>query len=304
MKKLVSVLAALALFGYAGIAFASAPATYHLNITPDSGPDYVGDIATPTLDGTTVNLFGLDSTTGAPITYHLNQGFYNSGGQLDVILPITGVVGLNDYLNDYNGVKFPFLYTAMANATSSLNTAISMLGVLQGVVNGLPAALNIPSFMGNNASTTPFIASSTQNGFMSLADKVKLDSMGAWVASTTSRSLVTGTGATGFLVSSSRNTTVHYNVRVTTTASIAGNAEGYVALEVSPTNSATSTDWVEDGRCGNSQTLSLAITLQSVQGTTCQLSTDLPAGYYAKLRSVTTTGTVSFGYVSGREVLK
>lgn len=155
------------------------------------------------------------------------------------------------------------------------------------------------------ATSTTKLASGSVNGFMSSSDKTKLDGLsGTWSWSSPSRSIVTGTGATGFQPSSTRNATIRENVKVTTTASIAGNADGYVALEVAPTNSATAGDWIEAGRCGNSQALTLAITLQSVQGTTCQLTADVPPGYYAKLRSVTTTGTVSYAFVSAQEVLK
>lgn len=190
-----------------------------------------------------------------------------------------------------------------------LNSDVYTTGIsnVNDAMSALSASLNISTFMGNNASTSPFIASSTKNGFLSTTDKSKLDAMAAnlpWSWSTPSRSIVTGTGATGFQVSSTRNATIRENVTVTTTASIAGNAGGYITLEMAPTNSATAGDWVEVGRCGNSQALTLAITLQSVQGTTCELTADVPAGYYSKLRSVTSTGTVTFAFVSAQEVLK
>lgn len=299
IKLAVASACAFLLFGMAGVAFAITPATYHINVSPDSGPDYVADITAPPLDGS-FNLIGFDRTTNAPRIITLGSSWNNSYGDLQVSNVTSGQIqGLdNFYFN--NNVSMDYLYSTLASATSSLSS-------LSSYVFGLPTAVNIATFMGSNGSTTPFIASSTQNGFLSFTDKIKLDSLSAplaWSGSTSSRSIVTGTGATGFQVSSTRNATVNYNVKVTTTASIAGNADGYVALEIAPTNSATSTDWVEVGRCGNSQALTLAITLQSIQGTTCQLSTDLIAGSYAKLRSVTTTGTVSFAYVSGRETLK
>lgn len=307
MKKVLSVLAgAILLFGSAGIAFASNPVSYHFGtITPPSGPDYSADLVSPAFDGTTAYLIGFDPVTGDLQKYWLNSGLFNSGGQIDAIVPITNVVGLNDYINDFNGVKFPFLYSAIGSATSSIFSINSALGTLSTTVSNLATPLNIAVFMGSNASTSPYIASSTQNGFLSYTDKVKLDSINtSWVSTTTARSLVTGTGATGFQVSSTRNATGKYNVKVTTTASIAGSADGYIALELAPTNSATPTDWIEEGRCGNSQALSLAIALQSVQGNTCQLVADIPAGYFAKLRSVTSAGTVSFTSLTSRETLK
>lgn len=306
MKKVLSFLAgAILLFGSTTLALADTPLVFHLGTTTTNVGDIPTDLTAPAFDGTTSYFLGFNQSTGAPMMYRLNSGLFNSGGQIDVVLPITNVVGLNDYINDFNGVKFPFLYSSIASATSSISSLSSSLSSLSATVAALEPAVDIAAFMGNNASTSPFIASSTKNGFLSTADKVKLDAMSAsWVSTSTTRSLVTGTGATGFQVSSTRNSTGKYNVKITTTASIAGNADGYIALEIAPTNSATSTDWIEEGRCGNSQVLTLAITLQSVQGTTCQLVADIPSGYYAKLRSVTTTGTVSFTSVSSRETLK
>lgn len=115
-------------------------------------------------------------------------------------------------------------------------------------------------------------------------------------------SLVTGTGATGFQVSSTRDTSVNYNVTSSTTATIGGASTVTVFLEVAPTNSATAGDWVEISRFSNGQTITLAVALQSVQTAAGNLGGVIPAGYYAKLRTVT-SGTASSAYVSGQEVL-
>lgn len=116
-------------------------------------------------------------------------------------------------------------------------------------------------------------------------------------------SIVTGTGAVGFQVSSTRNAFVSYSAKIVTTATIAGGQDGYVVLEVAATNSATPSDWKEICRVENGQALSLAITLQSVQPVGFPLVGILQAGWYAKLRSVNVTGTPVSTYVSGQEVL-
>lgn len=120
---------------------------------------------------------------------------------------------------------------------------------------------------------------------------------------TPGRSIVTGTGATGFQVSSTRDSMITYSPKITTTATIAGGQEGYVVLEIASTNSATAGDWKEVGRVTNGQALSLALTLQSVQPVSSSLSAIVPAGYYVKIRSVNTTGSPSYSLVSGQEVL-
>lgn len=314
IKLLAASVGAFALLGFASVALA-APAVYHVNITPDSGPDYVGDINVPTsLDGHTVYLFGLNPTTGDPVKYYINSGLTLNGsisggtGQLDVYdIPSSQVQTLDNFKSDTNAT-LATMSGYLASATSTITTnsgTISSLSTSVTAINSLNAQINANLFGTSTDMTAQ--AASTTNGLMTQAQSDKLDAMAAnlaWSWATSTRSIVTGTGATGFQVSASRNQTVHYNVKVTTTASIAGNADGYITLEIAPTNSAIATDWVEMGRCGNSQALTLAITLQSVQGTTCELVGDVPAGYYTKLRTVTTTGTVSYTYVSGQEVLK
>lgn len=117
-----------------------------------------------------------------------------------------------------------------------------------------------------------------------------------------SRSLVTGTGATGFLVSSTKDAAVNYNVTTSSTATIGGASSVTILLEVAPTNSATAGDWVEISRFSNGQTITLAVILQSVQTGAGNLGGIIPAGYYAKLRTVT-AGTASAAYNTGQEVL-
>lgn len=117
------------------------------------------------------------------------------------------------------------------------------------------------------------------------------------------RSIVTGTGATGFQPSSTRDAFVTYSPTIVTTATIAGGQDGEVVLEIAATNSATAGDWKEIARTRNGQALSLALTLQSVQTTSAPLVGMVPAGWYAKIRSINVVGTPSYSYVSGQEVL-
>lgn len=116
------------------------------------------------------------------------------------------------------------------------------------------------------------------------------------------RTIVTGTGATGFQVSSTRDATVNYSATIVTTATIAGNSSGTIVLEIASTNSATAGDWVEIGRMTNGQALSLAIALQSVQTTAGQIGAVIPSGYWGKLRSIS-SGTTTFAVNSAQEVL-
>lgn len=117
-----------------------------------------------------------------------------------------------------------------------------------------------------------------------------------------SRSLTTSTGAAGFQVSSTRDAAVNYNVTSSTTATIGGASSITVVLEIAPTNSVTAGDWVEISRFSNGQTITLALALQSVQTGAGSLGGVVPAGYYAKLRTIS-SGTASASYNTGQEVL-
>lgn len=117
-------------------------------------------------------------------------------------------------------------------------------------------------------------------------------------------SFTTGTGATGFQVSTTHDAEVRYNVTIATTATIGGGADGTVVLEIAPTNSATAGDWVEVSRFRNGQAITLALVLQSVQTIAGQLSGFVPKGYYAKLRTINNVGTPTYTYNSGQEVLR
>lgn len=204
---------------------------------------------------------------------------------------------------DYTGI--PGLSTTLSGKAST-----SSLATLQAQVNGLgggsASSFNIATFLTTPASSTPWIASSTGNGIMASWMYAKLMAVSTTTPtmSTDSRSIVTGTGATGFQVSATRDSVIRESVKVTTTATIGTPSEGYIVLEVAPTNSATAGDWVENGRCGNGQNVTLAALLQSVQVTVCQLNADVPAGYYAKLRSITISDTPTFAFVSGVKTIK
>lgn len=107
----------------------------------------------------------------------------------------------------------------------------------------------------------------------------------------------------GFLVSSTRDYNVSYSTSISTTATIGGASSGYIVLEIAATNSSTASDWKEIGRLTNGQTITLAIALQSVQIIGGSLSGTVPAGYYTRLRSVNVSGTPTYNYISGQEVL-
>lgn len=105
-----------------------------------------------------------------------------------------------------------------------------------------------------------------------------------------------------FQPSSTRNVLAIYTVQLTITASITGGQNGDVILEIA-SDSGFTTNVQTIGVSGFGQTYTLAIALQGVQPDKRQVMGIIPAGYYARLRTINNTGTPSYSYVAGQEIL-
>lgn len=107
---------------------------------------------------------------------------------------------------------------------------------------------------------------------------------------------------TAFQISASRAAFVIYCVQITVTASIGGGQNGDVILEIA--SDAGFTQNVQTLSIqGNGQTYTLAVALQGVQPTTGPVMGMVPAGYYARLRTVNNTGVPTYSFRSGQEML-
>lgn len=115
--------------------------------------------------------------------------------------------------------------------------------------------------------------------------------------STASRSL-----NSAFQVNATRWSEVRYSVDISTTVSLTGGAVGRVVLEMA-TNSGFTTGVQELQSFGNGNTGTLVIGLVLTQLTTACLSGMVPPGNYVRIRTVNTTGTPTFTYISGQEAL-
>lgn len=119
------------------------------------------------------------------------------------------------------------------------------------------------------------------------------------------RSLVSNaSAANGFQVSTTRDADVRYSVTINTSVSLSGNASGYVVVETCPTNSATASDWTEVARVTSGQSGTLVIGLVLNQSGGGQITAFVPAGYYTRIRTVSTSGSPSFTLNSQQEVLR
>lgn len=119
--------------------------------------------------------------------------------------------------------------------------------------------------------------------------------------SSATRSIVTASNQQGYQISATKDALGSYSVSISTTATIGGSSSGTIVLEIAATNSTTPSDWTEISRLTNSQNITLAIALQSVQIIAGNLTGFVPAGYYARLRSINNSGSPSFLYVTGQE---
>lgn len=105
-----------------------------------------------------------------------------------------------------------------------------------------------------------------------------------------------------FQISSTRAALVNYSVQMTVTASIASGQDGELVLEIA-SNSGFSANVQTLAIAPCSQVYTLAVALQGVQKCALNVSGFVPAGYYARLRTVNNTGTPEYSYRAGQEVL-
>lgn len=122
------------------------------------------------------------------------------------------------------------------------------------------------------------------------------------VASTPSDAYPTRTLGTAFQPSSTRTAMVTYSVQINVTASIAGGQNGDVFLEIAD-DSAFTTNVRQVAVVGLGQTYTLAVAIQGVQPQTGVIQGVVPAGKWARLRSVNNTGTPTYSIRLAQEVL-
>lgn len=107
---------------------------------------------------------------------------------------------------------------------------------------------------------------------------------------------------TAFQVNTTRDSEVRYSVDISTTVSLSGSQVGTIILEMA-TNSGftTGVQTIQQFSNGNSGTLVIGLVL--TQLSTACLNGFVPSGNWVRLRSVNNTGTPTFTYQIGQEVL-
>lgn len=213
-------------------------------------------------------------------------------------------------------------WTATSGVTSILNKPTLFSGAYSdltgkptyaavatsGSYNDLTAKPSIPSAQVNadwtsNSGVTqvlnkPTLATvATSGSYIDLSNKPTIPTIVAPSQSGATRSL-----NTAFQVSTTRQFMVTYSGSITTTANIAGGQDGSIILEIASDSGFTSNVQTLSS-CRNSQTYTLAVAIQGVQINVTPLHGFVPIGYYVRLRTVSTTGSPTFAFVSGQEVL-
>ncbi len=106
-----------------------------------------------------------------------------------------------------------------------------------------------------------------------------------------------------FQISATRDSQVVYSTDISCTSSLLGGQSGTVFLEISP-SSTFSSGIQELSEFTNSNAVALAIAITVVQINTAVLVGQLiPAGYYVRLRTANNTGSPTFTFKSGQEVI-
>lgn len=119
---------------------------------------------------------------------------------------------------------------------------------------------------------------------------------------TQSQSSATRSLNSAFQPSSTQNAVVIYSVQIATTLSLTTGQSGSCFLEVCASSSfASGVQTITSVTNAQTGTLTLGLGLtQTYSGTVMGF---VPAGYYARLRTANNTGTPTFTYMSGQEIL-
>lgn len=100
-----------------------------------------------------------------------------------------------------------------------------------------------------------------------------------------------------YTISTTKQATVSYTIKISCTASIGSSADGKLALQYSTNGGST---WIDVGEVENSSTVTLAITLNSVTVQTANITGVIPANALVKMVP-TVTGGATITYIRGQE---
>lgn len=266
MKKLI-----LALYACCGLAFAGAnDVTVQQRNSTDNG-----NITRTLISPATNGLIYYDVGTLLPGYVTLGTGLSISSG----VVNVSGITGA----------------TGPAGATGATGA--------QGVAgsSGATGATGATGVQGPTGATGP-TGPAGSTGATGATGATGPQGTAGTNAATPSQASATRTLNSAFQVHATRPAMVFYSVQMTITANISSGQNGDVILEIASDSGFTANVQTVSIN-GNGQTYSLAIALGSVQPTTMAVSGFVPSGYYARIRTANNTGTPTYSYRAGQEVL-
>lgn len=298
MKKLIAGLC-MVLMAHAY----SAPKDLYMNQMSDDGTGYLNRQLTVPNSGVGVDgILMYSGTTMLPVVSTLGSGCAITFGMFNC----TGIPQVNSDWNAVSGVA------QILNKPTAVSAFTNDAGYLTGITSGqVTTALGFTPYNATNPNgyrtqaqvrsdislTTTGSGAATYNSGTGVLNVPTPATPAALSQSAQTRAL-----NTAYQVSSTRNALVFYSVQCTVTASISGGQNCDVILEIA-SDSGFTTNVQTLSINGVGQTYTLAIALQGVQPQTSVVSGFVPAGYYARLRTVQNTGAPTFLYRAGQEVL-
>lgn len=204
---------------------------------------------------------------------------------------------------------FPSIPASQVNSDWNASSGVAQILNKPTIPTGTVTSVVAGTGLSGGTITTTGTVSLPNTGTAGTYSAVTTDAQGRVIAGTTrsfnnsaTKTLVTSTsGQGGVVLDAARDVMANYSVSTSTTATIGGASSVTVYLEVAATNSVTPSDWTTIAKESNSQTITLAIALQSVQANILNFGAVIPAGQYVRIRYAV-TGTTSCAYDSGQEV--
>lgn len=167
------------LFGGAGVAFATTPQDMQVVVDNDIGPATTLTPGLPNPGDGLCYFLGFEPSNHNPSMIAGNSGITCDGNVFNVDnIDQTHVTGLSTSLNN--------IRTSISTNAIYLASATSTLATLSATVAAL-SFNSITAFLGNNASTTPYIATTSQNGLMASTSVSKMNTIGTAYEGTTLR---------------------------------------------------------------------------------------------------------------------
>lgn len=159
-------------------------------------------------------------------------------------------------------------------------------------------AQNVIYLIGMNANGQPVINTDTVHKVVNSALYNDLLGRPTLTTPTINNGITRPINSTTFTISTTKQAFVIYNITISCTATIGSASSGSVSLQYSTNSGST---WNTVGTVSNSNTVSLAVVLNSVQASGLQICGYIPAN--ALVRMVQTiTGTVTISYLTGQEI--